>query len=541
MNQAHGKGNSGGMALVGLIAAILLMSLFATAIMMISSSGLMEEVENQDWNEAFLAAESGVSAARAFVVTNDYWYTSVPYAVTGVVGVASFSAVINTSAPSMAIITSTGVSGNSRWTSKWSGTSEVSRALCMYQAVGRSNPLYRIYSEKNRVLFSEQAALSVNGTSQWVRVAVNPKTNMYLLVAQNSSRGIWAQIYTNDGWFASTQLNASTQLVAVASNRCFDVAFEQASGRGLAVYGIGTNRPAFRLWYTNYWGTQSYVNVGAAANASIRWLRLVSRPLTDDMMLLARYAIGAANYSMAIRWDGSVWTNLASLETNCASLINFETMDVAYSTSRATVVYVNGTTAAARQVLKYKEFTNSLARWSAEKSISAVAVGGEPQWMRIEFNAQGTNAYFACEHVTRLLKGSFWNGTTWSAYSNFTAATPLHSFTNRAFDVAWSSQTNSYMVVFCRQNTTNHSYVFQRVGAAVAPPAVMAAGTAPGCWSVLRADPKLNEFIYSSIDASNDVCIQRWKTNSWVLLGEVETNSSPNYNSIDIGFRRDLP
>jgi hypothetical protein len=69
-------------------------------------------------------------------------------------------------------------------------------------------------------------------------------------------------------------------------------------------------------------------------------------------------------------------------------------------------------------------------------------------------------------------------------------------------------------------------------------------GTTPptasnGRWSVLRANPFAPEFVYLALDDQNDVNAQRWDGSAWSLLGELETASSVQYNSIDLAFRAD--
>lgn len=531
--------SSSGLALVGLIGAMLVMGLLIAGLLVLINTGLLETVETSGSSAAFFSAESGVSMAKAYIATNSAWYTNVPYTITGSIGRATYSTVVTTSTvsavPPVAFITSTGRLDDAQWTSIYGviPTQGVMRAIIVYRQQGEDEPRYRT-CDSNFKLSNETNALSADNNPQWQRIVASPLTNEFLLITQNSTRWIWGQVYTNGVW-------RRVRLGQAPNNnaRAYDVAYENLSGRGMVVYSR-TNAPQYRIWDGSSLTPERAINVDATDD--IRWIRLVPQPGSNRMMLLARWRSlppgPQRNYSSAIIWNGATWTNLQPLEVQCKSEIAYETMDAAWSTNSAMVVYINGNTANEREKPKYQTYTPA-GGWSGESEMTSL--GGQPRWMRVEFSPDGTYAFAGFLYVqggAARLKGAYWNGSTWGSYIG---GVQLDVSNKRDFDIAWSSQTNTLMVTYCQRNQDTHSYMFQTNAPAGSPiNGNMATGTDDGRWCVLQPDPFSGEFLYISLDDQKDVNVQRWTGTSWVLLGEVEDDSNDSYNSIGISFRRDV-
>jgi hypothetical protein len=526
--------NRRGSSLLAAIGALVVMALLCAGIVLIVSTGLLESVESVGSANAFYGAETGLSLGKAFVTTNAFWYTNTPYAIAGSIGRASFAVSIVSTNNLTATIASVGRFEQSEWTSVWQGTGAYPRAMAVYQQTGQVRPRHVVFTSAGFVS-PELAASSVAALPRWQRIEAHPTRNEFLLVAQNANRGIYAQAWTNDAWFGLTQLNAAG-LPPNTAARGFDLAHEDLSGRGMVVYSIGTAVPQHRLWDGTNWTGPQPVN-GLGAPQPIRWVRLVPKMGSNEIMLLVRCSDTGTgwNYSYAAVWDGAAWGNVQALEA-CASEANYETMDAAYTANSAVAVYINGATATARRFPKYRVYAAGV--WGAEGSVNAATrLPAAPRWVRVESRAGTTNAFAAFLTTGRSFRGSYWNETAWSAYETFQNAT-LDNASYRGFDIAWCSQTNLLMVVYCK-NQNAHSYMVQTQGL----PAVY--GTLPatddGRWSVVKKDPYSPDFLYLAIDDRNDVNLQRWDGATWNLLPELETSSSASYGSVDIAFRRVLP
>lgn len=519
---------SDGIALIGIIIAIIVMGLLGGSVLMLITTSSMESLQTLQWSKAFFAAETGVSKAKEDMTTNAAWYVGLPRSITDMIGQASFSSVISTNAQS--IVTSTGTQGDARWTSKWyPSASEITRAVLVYSQGIQATPRYRTCSNLRR-LGNELTANTVSAAIRWQRIEANPISNEFLLVVQDNNERVYVQTYLNGTWISNTYLN-TTGSVPNAARRGFDVAYENLSGRGLVVYSVGTSNPQYRVWSSNGWSSPGSINVGA--NSVIQWVRLVSRPGTNEIMCLARWDAGN-NYSSAIIWNGAIWTNLTILESNCNSTINYETLDGAYSANTALVVYINGATLAQRRIPKYRIYTNGV--WSTEKTMEPGSVGANPRWIRVEYNTDGAQAYACIMQANRYLYGAYWNGSAWGSYNTFSNA-QLDIVSRRCFDIAWSSQTNTLMVAYSL-NQNAQSYLLATDGGSSNRYGNLVS-TDDGRWCVVKADPFTSEFYYGALDDQSDVNFQRWTGSSWTLFPELENASSLTYLSIDFGFRRD--
>lgn len=520
-----------GATLIGLIGVIVVMALLAAGLVMLFNIGLLDSLEYSGSTTAYLAAETGLSVGRAYIMTNPAWSASLPLTLTGLVGRAAYGVEISSTHSPLARIVSTGRSGEDQYTSIWEGTASVIRAIAAYvqSAPNPAAPRCIEYTTSG-VFCDEQEALSIGAVAQWQRLAACPRRNEFLLVSQNSSQWIWAQTHTNGVWGSLTQLN--TAGAAIAGARGFDVAYEDVSGRGVVVYSVGAATPRYRTWNGTNWSTESSINV--AAGGAIRWVRLVSRPGTNEVMCLVRWSVGPADYSSAIVWKGNTWTNLQTLENNCSSEISYDTMDATYSSNSALVVYINGANATQRSRPKYRTYQSST--WSGEGVMTAL--GAAPCWMRVEFSPDGSLAFAGFLYLSgsSRLGGSYWDGSTWSPYETFKNA-KLETSARRDFDVAWGTRSNVLMVTYCELNTHAHSYMLDTPLAA--PVYGSMAAVDDGRWCVLKRIPGTDGFLYMSVDDQSDVHFQRWNGTSWALMAEKEELANLDYNFLDMAFRKE--
>ena len=520
------KNACSGVALMGVIIMIVLMGLLGGGVLMLITTSSMESLQTLQWSKAFFAAETGISRAKAA------WYGSLPWTNTGLIGSASFEIVITTNAENKVVVSSTSVQGYSRWTSRWR-PAEILRAIIVYKEGSEPEPRYRTYS--NRGLSTEFTNNSVVDPTQWQRIEASPRTNEFLLVTQNDQRRIYAQTYLNGAWVSNTYLNNAGR-VPDAARRGFDVAYESLSGRGMVVYSINTANPQYRVWTSTGWSSPpGSINVGATN--PISWIRLISKPGTDEIMCLARWQrTASAKYSSAIIWNGTTWTNLIPLERECASTITYETLDAAYSANTGLVVYINGSTLAQRRIPKYRTYTNGV--WGIEKTMEPGSVGANPSWIRVEYSADGAQAYACIMQASRYFYGTYWNGSAWGSYNTFSNAR-LEIVSRRCFDIAWSSQTNTLMVAYSL-NQNAQSYLLATGGGSSNRYGNMVS-TDDGQWCVLKPDPFTSNFYYLAIDGpqGRNVNFQRWTGSAWTNYPKLENSSDNNYLSIDFSFRKD--
>ncbi|MDD5483589.1 MAG: hypothetical protein PHP98_08060 [Kiritimatiellae bacterium] len=534
------KSACSGIALIGIIMVIVVLGFLGGSVLMLTTSGSMKSLQALNWSKAFFAAESGISLARTCLFSTNPIYTNLPW--TGMVGSASFSATIETNAGNNVIVSSIGIQGDSRWTSKWRLPAEIAGgALVVYHEKDVHSPRYRTWSNTNGLSTNELTALQdpMNRDAQWYRIMANPLRDEYLLAVQDEGRRISAQTWINGTWVSNTLF---TGTAPADYARGFDIAYEQTSGRGMMVYSVGTANPQYCIWDANRWSNPIAMDVGAGA--AVQWIRLVAKPESNEIMCLARWRTTKGkkrNYSSAIVWNGSAWIDNISLEEDLNSKIECETMDATYSASGALVVYIGDPSAeGAWQYLKYRTYTTG---WSPQNAMSEI-YGGTPYWIRVEYSADGALAYAAILQSGRSLEGTVWNGSAWGPYTQFSTSPVMEDPAKRCFDIAWSSRTNILMVAFCLQNEDKYSYWLSTNGtdftnglmpAVNHPPAW---GSWAAKWCVLKADPLSPEFFHLSLNKGSHVNFQRWDGAAWTNYPEPEVNSEPDYLSIDMAFSR---
>lgn len=538
--KACNNDTTSGSVLIASAVTLLLMALLGGVIASLLASGLRSSIEVSDSVSAYCAAESGISIAKQSIMTNPYWCAVVPRTVTGVIGQTTFRALVTSNNFPVAMIVSTGECRNARWISSAMVTGAYTRAIVVYRdtSAAAAVPRFRSYTNYKQ-LYIEEMARSVTNAPRWMRIVASPVTNEVIIVTQNANTNIHAQVGkinpTGIAWSASVLMKNAP--APVAPNRAFDVAYEQISGRAIVAYSDNTATPKYRIWNGSSFGAEFSVNIGATA--AIRWVRLVPRPGSNNIILLARWTtLNNYNYSAAIIWNGSTWANRTTLENNTRSTIIYEPLDAAYSTNgNAIVIYVNGGTSTVRRRPKYKRWNGS--SWSAEQSMTTISA--EPFWFRVEFSRDGAYAYALFLNSIGLLRGSLWtaSSSTWSAYDIIGR---IQTAAYRDCDVAWNSQTNTAMAVYALLGQTSHSYMTRTPpGSAIYNNNVIPVG-ANGRWSVLRHDPFYPDFLYVSLDSASDVNVFLWdgEQRRWVPLGEIEISSNFNYNTIDVTFRRDM-
>lgn len=519
-----------GNALLTVLIVMLVLALLISGMLLFVGTGTVESLEMNAGSGATSAAETGISLGRAYVTTNLSWASAIPVTITGGVGNAGFVVNITTAAPDTALVVSTGTLWEARHTSIWKQPVPARiLGMVVYRQASNpnlTNPRYRWWPNSARI-GTEETAQSVNADPTWIRCSPHPVSNRHVVAAQNANGEVWVQVWTNTALSTVTQLNLSGS-VPSATARGFDVAHEQLSGRALAVYANGTTQPRYRLWNGSAWNAENPVNMGAGG--AIQWIRLVPQPASDRVLLLARWRAGTRNYSAATFWTGTAWTGLTNLEFNCASAIAADTIDGACSTGGAVVVYINGTTVAARQMPNYRTWNPSTG-WSAEGTMPSL--GSDLRWVRVEYNPAGTIAFADILTSGRTLWGTYWTGASWTAPANFPGAV-LETATQRPFDIAWSSQTNMLMAVYGLANANAHSYMAHTMGQA--PVFGTLPATDDARWSLLKTDPASSNMLYVAIDDQNDVNLHLWNGTTWSLVGELEPLSDTSYNSLGISF-----
>jgi len=177
-----------------------------------------------------------------------------------------------------------------------------SEVMSVYGEGTVATPKYRFWD--GAFWSSEQSALSVGGTVNWIKNLANPVRNEYMMATINSLGVVNAQIYTASTSVWSDLTEVST--VPNATYRGMTIAYESLSGKGMVVSCDGTNA-SYRIWDGISWSATSSIPLSKAADC--RWLESASNPTSNEILLAVKHTrTGTPDYEVLV-WDGSSWGN----------------------------------------------------------------------------------------------------------------------------------------------------------------------------------------------------------------------------------------
>lgn len=210
-------------------------------------------------------------------------------------------------------------------------TSSMNYAMVVWNENGQSNPRYCQWfstatSWGSKGTISE---ITTTGTFRWIRLANNPKNNSNEIIFGSYDTDYDINIATwNGSWGKSFEVDVSAAQGVSYNFRCFDINYENSSGRGMVAYATRTSpagKPKYQIWTGAEWLAVAFaIDVGP----EIRWLKLDSDKDTssNEIMMFTSDIDSDINVQ---RWTGSSWGSLKELETE--SSIEKECFSAAYS------------------------------------------------------------------------------------------------------------------------------------------------------------------------------------------------------------------
>ena len=218
-------------------------------------------------------------------------------------------------------------------------TSTVREAFVAYAEGTVQTPRYRIWN--GATWGDEQTGTSVGGTLRFVETAAAHSRDEYIIATQEASGRVRAQVYNGS---SNTTGNLHTLVTAVPglSYRGYDVTYESTSGDAIVVACSGTEA-VYSVWNGSSWTGPTALTLAVTANCN--WIKLVSDPASDEIILVVRDATTGVTDYEALVWNGSAWGN--SMTMGSMAEPNDEGIAVQYEESgnRAVVVVSNGVTA----------------------------------------------------------------------------------------------------------------------------------------------------------------------------------------------------
>lgn len=423
--------SSSGITLIGIIAAIVVMGLLGAGVLMLVSTGSMESIQTLNWGQAFFAAESGVSAARAYMSTNATWRTNSNLTtITGDVGQASFSTILDTNG----VITSVGSKDEAQWTSMWHWRpfdgqfgSRHGWAILVYgNDTDVGTPKYRFWGGTNWSLPSDAINVGKQNIS-WVIVKACPTRDEYILATMDANNVVKAQVYRGESW-------GNLQTIATnpaAANRGVDIAYETLSGNAMVVAADGDADPTYYVWNGSAWTGPGTINISRTGIA--RWVRLASDPVSDEIIVMV---MDANRCYTAQVWNGSnAWGNQL-LCTGLSVNVAYEAMDVEYETSGGQGIIVNNSGIASKTLGIFNWCSWNGSAWSTQTTNQPLHQD-YMRFGRLVNDPKSDNLLLIYTDNDTHLGRLFWNGSSFGASCDLD--TSAETIADRCFDGAFET------------------------------------------------------------------------------------------------------
>ncbi len=205
------------------------------------------------------------------------------------------------------------------------GALSTTGGMVAYGVSGSADPKFRLLQSDGNWT-SEMGIGSYSGEPRWTVLRSNPLSLEKALAIVDTNRALTLLMWGGSGWSAPVTATASSGPTIYAA-RSVDLAYESVSGRALAVYGVtGSALPRYRIWDGTAWSAEASVSSTLSTGGAPTWVRLVSRPGTNEIVLVYQDTGGGID---ALVWNGSAFGNEQVLTTTAPNSPNVQLADAA--------------------------------------------------------------------------------------------------------------------------------------------------------------------------------------------------------------------
>lgn len=414
----------------------------------------------------------------------------------------------------------------------------------------RSNTgVYTLSSPKNRIWAgsswtSEREMPSAESPVRWVRSAYCPvqSRGCEVIVVTLSDNGyLDAYIWTGTSWAVTNNI-ASTG-TTVNAYRCFDIAYEHASGRALLVYSRGTtsNEIGYKIWDGTAWSSEYLLDL-PYTTAVVYWIALASCPgsragTADDNELAMIYLAGDADGDVfGYVWTGSIWSSMGATAVwdNKLAIATEECIALAYEQQSGRAIFIWGDDA---------QDKNNYRIWDGT-SLSAVTVltltneDGKTNWVVLKPQPNSNGLLFGVVDAAGDLNTAYWSGSAWTTHSEHDNSVDTHA--TRCFDFVWDPTGSSGLLVWGTAANSISYKTFTAPNTWSSASTAVAIGTHP--WIQLRTNPSFlsgDKYILGAdLNSNFNVGTITWDGSTFAITeGAITLNTTVStYECFDLIF-----
>ncbi|MBP1910099.1 VWA domain-containing protein [Methanolobus bombayensis] len=282
-------------------------------------------------------------------------------------------------------------------------------------------PMYRVWDGSS---WSSDAEVDDtnpgDGDVGWIRLEANPDSDEMILVTLDDERDMRAQVWDGDSWGNPVFI---TDDARATSYQCFDVVYEQDSGRAMVVWSdMDTDTVRYRIWNGNSWSSPSDMYT---PDERVYWIKMAADPYSDDIILAAE----DRSYDIYVTdWDGSSWETPLRVERDVYEYSR-RSVDVAFEQSSGTGIVVWGES---NSVPKYRTWDGS--SWSSESSASSLG-SAYTRWVQLTPDPSSDAIFLMASDGYNDLNIQRWDGSSWDIVTEVESSSSRYY---ECFDIVFS-------------------------------------------------------------------------------------------------------
>jgi len=411
-----------------------------------------------------------------------------------------------------------------------------------YDTTTYQRPIYRGWMNdffSSEILLDNSGAVEPGLNGNFTAAASPIKNEIVFLVGgyrTSSYIGLWAYTHIGSTW-TYQNLTPSPQYVDTTAGtvRRFDVAYEQKTGRAVAVYrnqNFSTSRPVYRIFTNGAWSSET--DTGLDFGSAIHWIKLYPKPEADEIIMVALLD----NFSIVSAvWNGSSWSQGTAIPYASGST-GQQTFDGTYDSLTRRFILV----ASSRSVNGAVQYTIwDSTSWSNSQQFT-FNTGGEPlssndvRWIKLSPNPYTNEILMVVadgDSSGPNIGAAVWDGTSWNQYSTALAANSGGGVGDRPFDVSYSRSSGKGLIVYGKSSVAGRPYYITYDGSWSAESYFDSIGTANLRRVALTPLESSDEILCLFNDADGKIGAARWNGSNWSSTVVLESTSSTRESFAD--------
>ena len=332
--------------------------------------------------------------------------------------------------------------------------------LATYDRHGDAIPKYRQMIGAN---WSDQADTVNDGTltAQWMVLRGYPKSDRkeFIMGTLDNDQDINFAVWNGSTWgnvFEFTENVGSTQY------RCFDIAYENLSGRALVLGRYDNSMDVkYNIWTGTAWTFVSAQNAYSTGLSYVAYATMASKPASNEILI---GTITLANDLKLVLWDGTAFTDLGVIDTDTQE-DGYGSVDIVFEqqSGDALIIWSHKNTS---------RFYYAI--WNGAV-LSSPALGpdfGKPfNVVRAAADPAGDYIFIAAVDSFNDLNVAVWDGSAWIDSRELDTST--NGNTGQILDVAWEQAGQDVLVAWISNSSQNNvTYFSWQKGTALADHAV---------------------------------------------------------------------